>query len=46
MKYDLHIHSIYSYDSYLRPENIIKMAKKRSLNGVAVADHGTIKGEF
>ena len=44
MKYDLHIHSIYSYDSYLRPENIIKMAKKRSLNGVAVADHGTIKG--
>lgn len=44
MKFDLHIHSIYSYDSYLRPENIIKIAKKRSLNGIAVTDHNTIKG--
>lgn len=44
MKLDLHIHSKYSYDSLLSPEKIIKVAKKKGLNGVAVTDHGTIKG--
>ena len=44
MKYDLHIHSKYSYDSFLKPETIIKIARKRGLNGVAVTDHNTIKG--
>lgn len=42
--FDLHIHSRYSYDSFLRPETIIRVAKKKGLNGVAVTDHGTIKG--
>lgn len=44
MKIDLHIHSKYSYDSFLSPETIIRIAKKRRLDGVAVTDHGTIKG--
>ncbi|MFA0823673.1 MAG: PHP domain-containing protein [Methanomethylovorans sp.] len=44
MKLDLHVHSKYSKDSLNKPETIIKMAKKRGLNGVAVTDHGTIKG--
>ena len=44
MKFDLHIHSKYSYDSFLSPERIIKIAKKRGLDGVAVTDHNTIKG--
>lgn len=44
MKYDLHIHSKYSYDSFLKPETIIKIARKRGLDGVAVTDHNTIKG--
>lgn len=44
MKFDLHIHSKYSYDSFLSPERIIKIAKKRRLSGVAITDHGTIKG--
>lgn len=44
MKLDLHIHSKYSYDSFLSPERIIKIAKKRGLDGVAVTDHNTIKG--
>lgn len=44
MKFDLHIHSKYSYDSFLSPETIIRIAKKKGLNGVAVTDHGTIKG--
>jgi len=43
-KFDLHIHSKYSYDSFLSPEAIIEVAKRKGLNGVAVTDHGTIKG--
>ncbi|MEA1905706.1 MAG: PHP domain-containing protein [Euryarchaeota archaeon] len=44
MKFDLHIHSKHSYDSLLRPDTIIKVAKKKGLNGVAVTDHNTIRG--
>lgn len=44
MNYDLHIHSKYSYDSFLAPEQIIKIAKKKGLDGVAITDHGTIRG--
>ena len=44
MNYDLHIHSKYSYDSFLAPERIIKTAKKKGLDGVAITDHGTIRG--
>ena len=44
MMFDLHIHSKYSYDSLLRPDTIIKIAKKKGLNGVAITDHNTIKG--
>ncbi len=44
MMFDLHIHSKYSPDSNLSPVNIIKMAKKSRLAGVAVTDHFTIKG--
>lgn len=44
MKFDLHIHSKYSYDSLLSPERIIKVAKRKGLHGVAITDHNTIKG--
>ncbi|RZN44089.1 MAG: PHP domain-containing protein [Methanosarcinales archaeon] len=44
MKLDLHIHSKYSYDSLLRPDTIIKVAKNKGLDGVAVTDHNTIRG--
>lgn len=44
MKFDLHIHSKYSNDSFLSPEKIIKIAKKKGLNGVAITDHNTIRG--
>ena len=41
---DLHIHSKYSFDSLLEPRKIIKVAKKKGLDGVAITDHNTIKG--
>lgn len=44
MNWDLHVHSKYSYDSFLTSERIIKAAKKKGLDGVAITDHGTIKG--
>lgn len=44
MKYDLHIHSKYSSDGTLSPEEIVKIAIKKGLDGVAITDHNTIQG--
>ena len=44
MKFDLHIHSKYSYDSFLSVEKILKIAKKKGLDGIAITDHNTTKG--
>lgn len=44
MRYDLHIHTHYSKCSNLKPEIILKLAKKHNLNGIAVTDHHEIKG--
>ncbi|MBS3098060.1 PHP domain-containing protein [Candidatus Woesearchaeota archaeon] len=44
MKYDLHIHTYNSPCAVLKPKTILKIAKKKGLNGIAVTDHNTIKG--
>lgn len=44
MRFDLHIHSKYSSDGILEPEEIVKIAIKNELNGIAIVDHNTIKG--
>ena len=44
MKYDMRVHTNYSVCGYLKPELVLKVAKKQGLNGVAVADHNEIKG--
>jgi predicted metal-dependent phosphoesterase TrpH len=41
---DFHIHSRYSFDSFLSPRSIVKTALKRQLSAIAVADHNTTKG--
>ena len=41
---DFHIHSHYSYDSLNPPRMILKIAKKKGLDTVAITDHNTIKG--
>lgn len=41
---DLHVHSIYSHDSKMKPETIIKRSLKKGLSGVAITDHNTIQG--
>ena len=44
MKYDLHMHTHFSKCSNLRPELLLKIAKKKGLNGIAITDHHTIEG--
>lgn len=44
MKYDLHMHTHYSKCSNLKPETILKLAKRHNFNGIAVTDHQEIKG--
>ena len=44
LKLDLHIHSQYSEDATGSLKNIIKILKKRGLQGMAITDHNTIKG--
>ena len=41
---DLHIHSKYSYDGILEPKDIVKIAIKKGLDGIAITDHNTVKG--
>lgn len=40
----MHIHSKYSHDGLLEPLEIVRIAKKRGLGGIAVTDHNTIRG--
>ncbi len=43
MRLDLHVHTAYSGDATLKPEEVVKLAAERGL-GVAVTDHNTIRG--
>ncbi len=43
MKFDLHIHSTYS-DGHADVKDIIKAAKRRGLDGIALTDHDTMRG--
>ncbi len=44
MTIDFHTHTYHSYDSLMRPEKILKLAKQRGLNAIVINDHDTIKG--
>ncbi|MCK4445365.1 MAG: PHP domain-containing protein [Thermoplasmata archaeon] len=46
MMMDLHIHSAYSVDADVEIKDILKMARKRNLNGLAIADHNEIAGSL
>lgn len=41
---DLHCHSYYSYDALSSPEELIRAALKKGLDGIAITDHNTIAG--
>ena len=44
LKIDLHVHSKYSRDCRMEPEDILKTAERAGLDGVAITDHNTVKG--
>ena len=44
LKIDLHVHSCYSNDSVITPEELVFYAKKHGLDAVAVTDHDRIDG--
>lgn len=44
LKIDMHVHSCYSADSVITPEELVFYAKKRGLDGVAVTDHDNLDG--
>jgi predicted metal-dependent phosphoesterase TrpH len=44
MHIDFHIHSRYSFDSFLEPRTIISLARSNGLDGIAVTDHDTMAG--
>ncbi|MEM0057946.1 MAG: PHP domain-containing protein [Candidatus Bathyarchaeia archaeon] len=43
-KIDLHVHTCYSYDGLIKPEELVLYAKKAGLNGIAITDHDRIDG--
>lgn len=46
MRFDLHVHSIYSDDSNSRPSDIIEAAEAKGLDGLAFLDHNSLEGYF
>jgi hypothetical protein len=44
LKYDLHTHTNCSKCSNMGPEVLLKTAKKKGLDGIAVTDHGSVEG--
>ncbi len=42
-RYDLHIHSWFSSDCKSNPKDILKIAKKNGLSGIAITDHNSTK---
>lgn len=44
LKIDLHVHTIYSYDSSITLKELVFYAKKKGLDGVAVTDHNRLDG--
>lgn len=41
---DLHVHSKHSLDSLSLPKSILRTARRRGLDGLAITDHNTISG--
>ena len=46
MNVDIHVHTMYSGHSLLKPETVAKVARKRGLHAVAITDHDATKGAY
>ncbi|MGV9205011.1 MAG: PHP domain-containing protein [Promethearchaeia archaeon] len=43
LKLDLHVHTIFSGDSLITPEALVKYAKLKNLDGFAITDHNNMR---
>lgn len=43
-KADFHIHTLYSPDSFMSPEALVKTAVRKNMTCLAVTDHNTVRG--
>lgn len=44
LRIDMHVHTCYSVDSLITPEELVFYAKQRGLGGVAITDHDRLDG--
>ena len=44
VKLDLHVHTVYSFDSTIDPEGLREACRRRGLDGAAVTDHDCLRG--
>ncbi len=44
MRVDLHVHTCYSVDGWMTPEEIVSLLRRRRLGALAITDHNTIEG--
>ena len=42
LKFDCHIHSTYSFDSFESPKNILFYARTRGIDVLSITDHDTL----
>jgi hypothetical protein len=46
LRVETHCHTIYSKDSLLRPETLLKACEKKAIDRVVITDHNTTQGAF
>ncbi len=46
MRFDLHVHSVYSHDGHSKVKDILERCKKIGLSGICIADHNSIEGSL
>jgi predicted metal-dependent phosphoesterase TrpH len=46
LRLETHCHTIYSKDSLVRPEKLLKACERKGIHRVVISDHNTTKGAF
>lgn len=46
LRVEFHCHTIYSKDSLVRPENLLKTCEKKGIDRIVISDHNTTRGAF
>jgi predicted metal-dependent phosphoesterase TrpH len=44
LRLDFHVHTVFSYDGFTTPEQLIRTCQRRGITGLAITDHNTMEG--